>query len=201
METWTRELELPASIASVARAREFTIAALVDAGLAELVDDARLIVSELASNAVLHAGTPFALRIDLGPEGVLLSIRDGSTRPAARANADPYGERGRGLLLVEVLSSEWGIDPRDSGKAVWARLSTGSGTGMGGSLPGEEGRSTSVVRPSVTGPGQSCARVSSTQSAMKALMCGMWSRPTCSAAPSSTVNTRSSRFGLLTAWS
>ena len=47
----------------------------------------------------------------------------------------------------------------------------------------------------------SSARVSSTQSATNALMCGMWSRPTCSAAPSSTVKIRSSRFGLLTAWS
>ena len=58
------------------------------------------------------------------------------------------------------------------------------------------------VRSSSSGThASSSAKVSLTQSAMKPMTCGKWSRPMCSVAPSSGVKIRSSRFGLLTAWS
>jgi anti-sigma regulatory factor (Ser/Thr protein kinase) len=150
METWTRELELPASPRSVPAARAFVRDCLVAAGLPGLVEDARLLTSELASNAVEHARTPFRVTVDYKAGRLRLSVHDGVVTPPGRSWADPFAERGRGLLLVEVLSSDWGCSPHpDGGKAVWAVLSVDSGGELGDfPLGGEEGRDAEASRPS-----------------------------------------------------
>jgi anti-sigma regulatory factor (Ser/Thr protein kinase) len=82
---------------------------------------AELIATELVANAVRHAGGTSVLCISADRATVTLSVTDESAEPPVRCTPDDGG--GRGLLLVEALSTSWGYDehPGD-GKSVWARL-------------------------------------------------------------------------------
>ncbi|MFF9620328.1 SpoIIE family protein phosphatase [Streptomyces griseosporeus] len=98
-----------------------------------LVEDAILVVSELVTNAVVHAGTDVGLLCRLEPAGhVVVEVsdqhparapRDDATAPADRAvPAYDLPEYGRGLRLVATLAESWGITYRRGAKTVWARL-------------------------------------------------------------------------------
>lgn len=86
--------------------------ALEEAGLDELVDTAVLLGSELCDNAVLHAGTEFEVELEIGETGVKVTVTDYGPGPLELHLALPRTGRaathGRGLLLVERMSSEWG---------------------------------------------------------------------------------------------
>jgi len=94
-----------------------------------MADDAVLVVSELVTNAVVHAGTEVDLECRLEEESGALVV-EVSDRHPSRAPRDaeaeaPYEtpEYGRGLRLVATLAESWGITFRKSAKTVWARLS------------------------------------------------------------------------------
>ena len=82
--------------------------------------------SELTTNAMEHAQTPFRLTLAREGHSVLLSVQDGSSglpRLAHVGSAEPHG---RGLALVDRLSSGWGVDVEAGAtKVVWARFDTG----------------------------------------------------------------------------
>ena len=87
-----------------------------------LVDDARLVVTELATNAIVHAGSRFSVLAHFHESGVRLSVRDSSpVRPTVRPG-DSLAASGHGLHLVAALSAEWGIEVTADGKTVWADL-------------------------------------------------------------------------------
>ncbi len=128
-------VRLPAQPQSVAAARRHVTGTLTRWGATDVVDTAALLVSELVSNAVRHGHGPIDVRLDDGPDGLLVRIGDASpVLPVRRAPLvpqvvpDPDGapgisESGRGLRLVEALAEEWGWTRRpDSGKDVWFRL-------------------------------------------------------------------------------
>lgn len=104
-------------------ARSFLQEALEHWGYAgTLLDDARLVISELVTNAVIHADTPLSVSVRAERAGVWLSVRDGSpTMPTPRAPS-PRTASGRGLQLVAALSRDWGVEPTRDGKVVWAEL-------------------------------------------------------------------------------
>jgi len=81
-----------------------------------------LLVSELATNAVLHARTSFAVRVTMTANAIRVSVTDGSpTLPEKRT----YGflhPTGRGLHLVDSLSDRWGVNVDPPGKTVWFEL-------------------------------------------------------------------------------
>jgi anti-sigma regulatory factor (Ser/Thr protein kinase) len=114
------------STGQVGLGREFTAKALLDWGLAddELLDeDVRLIVSELVSNACLHAGGPIELVVTLKQAAVRVEVFDagqGAPQPRSPHNSSRPG--GHGLHIVGRLSSQWGVEPTDGGKAVWAEV-------------------------------------------------------------------------------
>jgi anti-sigma regulatory factor (Ser/Thr protein kinase) len=120
----------------------------------ELYDDAALALSELVSNAIIHAATPLVVAVSCEGGMVEIAVHDGNpSMPAIRpqrtdvegdiqqaiaaeaAAAGPIDERdpridvgaagslagGRGLLLVDALSANWGVSPLSDGKAVWIR--------------------------------------------------------------------------------
>lgn len=137
---------LPGNSLAPAAARRFVRAALADwvelsvpaaAGVTErLADDAVLLVSELVTNAVVHAGTTVELlcRLDeagLGENCDTLVIEVSDHHPARAVRSEPapqqpgMPEYGRGLQLVATLSDSWGITYRTGTKAVWARLPVG----------------------------------------------------------------------------
>jgi anti-sigma regulatory factor (Ser/Thr protein kinase) len=102
-------------------ARQFVSGLLAQHG----VDDgiAQLVVSELASNVVRHARTPFTVGLSISGSTIRIEVEDGAA--AMKVASDLAAERGGyGLKLVEELSTSWGVELRDDGKAVWVELST-----------------------------------------------------------------------------
>ena len=81
----------------------------------------RLVVSELATNAVAHAKTPFVVTLSSTNGTVLLDIQDGSTSAVVPYTPDVMDMSGRGMMIVELLSQQWGTSIDDRGfKSVWA---------------------------------------------------------------------------------
>ncbi|MGK3942675.1 ATP-binding SpoIIE family protein phosphatase [Streptomyces caeruleatus] len=94
-------------------------------------DDAVVVVSELVTNAVVHAGTDIDLHCRLeAPTGALVvEVLDHHPSRAPReGDVEPsYGtpEYGRGLRLVAALAETWGVTYRTGAKTVWAQLPAG----------------------------------------------------------------------------
>jgi anti-sigma regulatory factor (Ser/Thr protein kinase) len=111
----------PPEPTSVTDARHFVAGALQADGCPRAtVETAKLLVSELASNAVLHARSPFQVSVSQHDHSLTIAVTDGSeTRPTPRAVSESGG---RGLRLVEALANEWGVAARVRGKAVYFRL-------------------------------------------------------------------------------
>jgi DNA-binding NarL/FixJ family response regulator len=115
-------LELPADLASVTTARRFVQAALADLRAEDVLDAAYLVVSELAANAILHAGTDYRVVVSLRGDVVRVAVSDrGEGSPEPR-RYDVTSESGRGLHLVSALAHAWGVDSADGDKTVWAEL-------------------------------------------------------------------------------
>ena len=119
---------LPAHPSSVGLARRLVRGAAAASGTTlpgDLLEDAELLISELVSNAILHAGTPVDVAISIEtPTSLLVSVGDGSRRAPARRHYGTIAATGRGLRLLEHMSDDWGVSPRPHGKTVWFRLST-----------------------------------------------------------------------------
>ena len=126
LTSWSHTISLSAEPASAARARDFVCAHLLVHGLPTLVEDVRLVASELTTNAMQHARTPFSLTLTREGHSVLLSVHDDSPVLPVLTTAGISEPRGRGLAIVDRLSAGWGIDVADDrSKAVWARFDTG----------------------------------------------------------------------------
>ena len=81
-----------------------------------------LVVSELATNAMRHAGSAFVVGVSATAGETRLWVRDASSSVPVPHQPDPLAERGRGLALVDAIASRWGHDAVDGGKVVWAAL-------------------------------------------------------------------------------
>jgi anti-sigma regulatory factor (Ser/Thr protein kinase) len=104
-------------LAGVKAGRHFVQETLLRWGLPSLLDDAGLGVSELIANAVRHAGTGFAVRVDVADQ-VVITVIDGHPDLAAAAPEQP----GRGLTIVRAICQDWGVNEVAGGKAVWFSL-------------------------------------------------------------------------------
>ena len=106
------------------RVRGFVRRSLTRHGVGgEVVDDAVLGASELATNAIRHAGGLLRVRTGVRDDTVRVEVEDGSTELAVRLHPDPLDTSGRGLVIVDGLSSRWGIEgASDGGKVVWFEL-------------------------------------------------------------------------------
>lgn len=104
---------------SIRQARQFARDAL-QGSPAQVLDTVTLMVSELATNCVRHATGPFDLHVIKGPGEIRIEATDqGTGRPRVRSPA-PTDPNGRGLQIVEMLSTSWGCNPAPgSGKTVW----------------------------------------------------------------------------------
>jgi len=87
---------------------------------------AEIVASELATNAVQHARSPFWVSISRSPTAIRIEVRDASLEPpeCVRANASRAG--GRGVSLIAALSHAWGTRDEVDGKTVWADVSPAS---------------------------------------------------------------------------
>ncbi|HSK25708.1 MAG TPA: ATP-binding protein [Jiangellales bacterium] len=105
---------------SVRAARRWVVDRVQAAGLPrERVDVLALLVSELATNAVEHARTEMCVGLTPLPQGVLLTVSDQNRgHPSPRGYSDSAVD-GRGLRLVDSLSTRWGVVADSEGKTVW----------------------------------------------------------------------------------
>lgn len=107
------------------RARAMVAAACQTWHLPHLLDRAQLVVTELVTNAFLHARTEMEVAVALRHRHLHLSVRDRSRElPQVRSPDPSSGAGGRGLVLVAALASGWGAVPTPEGKVVWATLTT-----------------------------------------------------------------------------
>jgi PAS domain S-box-containing protein len=131
------ERRLPPRATSAAAARQLVSDALEATPYAEVADSARVAVSELVTNALVHAGTEIAVQVCVDERGLLVEVQDGNPQvPVLRHRARESGT-GRGLYMVEGLADDWGIYHRDEGKVVWFRIGPGAAGGPAVDVPGE----------------------------------------------------------------
>lgn len=88
----------------------------------ETLEVAKLLVSELATNAVLYARTPFTLSASLDGRVVRVAVEDGDPHLPELREPWPTDTSGRGLLLVDRLANRWGSERTAGGKRVWFEL-------------------------------------------------------------------------------
>lgn len=128
------ETSLPCDPSSVRVARQFVTAELAEAGFPDTAFAATLLVSELITNAVLHAGTEIRLVIEGGGDHIRIAVHDGSDRAVRRRRHSLDAATGRGLMMVDQLAVDWGVEKTPPGKAVWFTLPT-SGEAIAGAEP------------------------------------------------------------------
>jgi len=120
---WEHRATWPSDVRHVATARDFVGEQLVRHRLDHEVDILRLVVSELVTNAVLHARSPFVVTVGRVDHTLMLAVWDESVvLPPEPLRPSTRRQRGRGLTIVEHLSSEWGVTHEHGGKTVWARF-------------------------------------------------------------------------------
>ena len=88
----------------------------------EQVEDVVLLASEMATNAVIHARSPFRISVDRSGDGINVAVQDVAHRLPQVGTGDARSDTGRGMGIVAALSSCWGCDDVPSGKVVWAEL-------------------------------------------------------------------------------
>jgi len=128
------EMATPRVDASLIRAaRDFTVVTLQRWGVAERREDVAVVVSELLTNALLHAlpaashartGWPVRLGLLQPGRGVMCAVADPSRVEPVLQQPEHLGETGRGLHVIAALSDQWGCTvPTDMGKVIWAMFS------------------------------------------------------------------------------
>jgi anti-sigma regulatory factor (Ser/Thr protein kinase) len=124
------EIGLPPQPVSVRRAREWARERLSAWELEDAADDLGLVVSELMSNAVMHAHTPAQLTLTVGDGVIEAAVSDRNAAvpavPPVSAKGDAAG--GRGLMLVDALATQWGVATEPEGKRVWFRTAVPIGS-------------------------------------------------------------------------
>jgi hypothetical protein len=101
-----------------AAARHFTVGAVREWGAADLADDAALVVTELAANAIVHAHSGFTVILSAHGDRLRIAVRDASPRGTPLVPVPLHG-----LAAVDALAWRWGVESRgDAGKTVWVEL-------------------------------------------------------------------------------
>src|SRR3712207_5384510 len=126
-----RRLRLPADHSSPGIARAAVRSVVADVDLGEVLDEALLLTTELATNAVVHARTDLDVEIIGDSDSLTVTVMDFRTGPISHSRqevaasarpVDQIEERGRGLLLVDQLATYWGTLHYPEGKGVWFRI-------------------------------------------------------------------------------
>ena len=109
---------------SAGRARQLLRQVTCESHHARVLDEAELLTTEVVTNAVRHGGPPITLEVACdGSTGMTVRVTDGKRDDPVLRHAGPYDESGRGVLLVDLLSAAWGVEPSaDGGKTVWFSL-------------------------------------------------------------------------------
>jgi anti-sigma regulatory factor (Ser/Thr protein kinase) len=124
-------LELGALPSAVACGRLHVRQVLWEWGLSGMSSTVELVATEVLTNAIAASGElarrpPIKLWLLSDKAQVTILVQDSNPRPPVRVDAEPQDEAGRGLLLVDSLSTRWGWCPGERGtKTVWAVIEEG----------------------------------------------------------------------------
>ncbi|HTN81937.1 MAG TPA: ATP-binding protein [Acidimicrobiales bacterium] len=118
-------LHLPHSDRAPRLARAFVAESLHGWQLDDLIEPVSLLASEVVTNAVIHARSDADLVLERTPNALRISVTDRGE--GMEREVGGVSDGGRGLLIVEQLSSRWGAEPTSDGNRVWAEIPIGSG--------------------------------------------------------------------------
>jgi anti-sigma regulatory factor (Ser/Thr protein kinase) len=127
---WVRQVTLPAAEQSPGLARQAARDALRTWQLTHLMDTAVLLISELVTNAVLHAktdGSELELHLEVHGTWLRIEVHDADLRGPQPRTPAALDESGFGFVLVDAIADQWGVRETAAGKAVWAELDTRPG--------------------------------------------------------------------------
>ena len=93
----------------------------------ERCDEVLLCVSEVVTNAVLHARSHSVMTVRIDDDRLRVEVADLDPPLPVRRDHDVHAPTGRGLHLLDDLAAAWGADPRPRGKVVWFELDLGGG--------------------------------------------------------------------------
>lgn len=120
-----RSVDLPGEPASPGAARRFLRSLLEQAGRPEWVEAAELAVSEVVTNAVLHAHTDIEISAHIEADRLRVLVRDHSPSLPSQRDYDTHATTGRGLDLVAAITAEHGVESLGAqGKVVWFCVTT-----------------------------------------------------------------------------
>lgn len=107
--------------AAAPAAREFVVSL---GGFADSESVLRLktLASEIVTNAILHARTPFSVVVTGDNAHIRVAVRDRSFALPVKRDRDSNYPTGRGLHIVEALADRWGVENEDDGKTVWFEM-------------------------------------------------------------------------------
>lgn len=114
---------LPPHPSSAGEARRMVGRLLAESGREDLADTGQLLVSEVVTNALVYAATPIDVCVQADEDGILVQIGDGSRHWPEPRSYGLTAHTGRGLAMLEDMSSAWGVVPAVGGKTVWFHLS------------------------------------------------------------------------------
>ena len=116
------ETSLAGELRSAGEARRFVDETLRRWDCADLLDTVKLLISEMVTNAVVHAGSDVDVCVQLTDRVVRVSVFDDSPQQPVVKRAAAEETSGRGMALVDAMSSGWGVEPTFKGKRVWFEL-------------------------------------------------------------------------------
>src|SRR4051812_22066548 len=118
---WSREAHFSPDCTSAAKARVFVGSQLHAHELTYLTGDVELVVGELVTSVLVHAHTPVSVTLEELLFCVRLRVHNGSSAPAMVKTPRSTDGAGRGLMVVDRCTADWGIDNAANGDTfVWA---------------------------------------------------------------------------------
>lgn len=122
------------SAADISTARNQVADFVAVNGFAARCEDVRLMVSELVTNAIVHASSPCQITVTLTSSSLRVEVADTSSVNPTLQRPSLTEVNGRGLFIVQALATTWGVSSHHGGKTVWfelAGLAAGSGSAAG----------------------------------------------------------------------
>ena len=123
----TATTSFPPDPSSARACRRFLLDALDEWDADEFADDAVLLMSELVTNAVLHARTEIEVRLMLDADVLRVEVGDNDPRLPTVRRYSVLSGTGRGLALVAGTAKQWDVEPLPSGKRIWFELEASNG--------------------------------------------------------------------------
>src|SRR5206468_1737660 len=117
------EVTLPTDVTAPRLARRFVADTVTSWGAHDLVETAKLLASELVTNALRHAGGARLLVVQENADCIRLEVVDHGRGGARRRSPRIDDIGGRGLVLVEAMAARWGASPSNGAHVVWCEMS------------------------------------------------------------------------------